>query len=501
MAPYAQFIWLSLVLVLPLSYLIFQNKKQNKKLRPSPSRLPILGNYHQLSQLLHQSYSQLSKKLGPVMLVRLGQIPVLVVSSTEAARDVLKVNDLACCSRPYIAGAARLTYNYLDVGLGPYNDHLRHIKKLLVLNLFSIKRVESFRFIREEEVELLINSISATENPINLTDKFFALNANITYRMTFGIDDYRGTNLDKDRFHQVIDDAHAVIGCFSKAELFPFVGWIFDWITGHNARTERVFHELDRFFEYVIDDHLKPDRKKEHDDIIDVLLQVKEEQAQLGNVEFTKNNIKAILMNLFLGSTGTTSTTLNWIMAELVRNPRVLEKAQDEVRNRVGNKGKVSESDLDKLEYLKMVVKETLRIHPTGPLLPSREARSHCKIDGYDVDPKTVIQINVWAIGRDPKYWKEPEQFYPERFSDSSIDYKGQHFELVPFGAGRRICPGIHMATVTIEYVLANLLYLFDWKLPWGMRKADMNMEEKAGVSLATNKNTPLIVVPVKHLG
>ncbi|XP_065854301.1 cytochrome P450 71B20-like [Euphorbia lathyris] len=434
------------------------------------------------------------------MLLRLGQIPVLVVSSAEAARDVLKVHDLACCSRPSLSGAARLSYNFLDVTLAPYGAQWRYMKKLIVLELFSLKRVQSFRFVREAEVEFLMNSIShSAETPIDLTDKLFALTAKITYRMSFGMD-FRGINsLDRARFYQVVHEAEAVAGSFSNAELFPFAGWILDWITGHHARTERVFHELDSFFECVIDDHLKPGREKDHDDIIDVLLRVKEEQDQLGTADFAMNNIKGVLLNLFVAGTDTAAITLNWAMAELIRNPRVLEKVQDEVRNHIGNKGKVSESDLDKLSYLKMIIKETFRMHPAAPLLVPRETISHCKINGYDVDSKTMIQVNVWAIGRDPKYWKEPEQFYPERFVNCSIDYKGQNFEFLPFGAGRRICPGIHMGTVTIEYVLANLLYFFDWKLPKGMRKEDINMEEKSGVSLTITKRTPLILVPMKH--
>ncbi|WCJ38589.1 cytochrome P450 family 71 subfamily B polypeptide 26 [Euphorbia peplus] len=147
-----------------------------------------------------------------------------------------------------------------------------------------------------------------------------------------------------------------------------------------------------------------------------------------------------------------------------------------------------------------MVMKETFRMHPAAPLLVPRETISHCKINGYDVDPKTMLQVNVWAIGRDPKCWTEPHQFYPERFAESSIDYKGQDFELLSFGAGRRICPAIHMATITIAYVLANLLYLFDWKLPKGDKIEDMNMEEKPGISLTITKMTPLILAPVKHL-
>ncbi|KDP36608.1 hypothetical protein JCGZ_08424 [Jatropha curcas] len=176
-----------------------------------------------------------------------------------------------------------------------------------------------------------------------------------------------------------------------------------------------------------------------------------------------------------------------------------MKKAQDEVRNVVGKKGRITEGDLDQLEYLKMVIKETFRLHPAAPLLLPRETISHFKINGYDIYPKTLIQVNAWAIGRDPKYWKDPEQFFPERFADSDIDFKGQNFEFLPFGAGRRICPGIHMATITVEIVLANLLYCFDWKLPDGMKREDIDMEEQPGISLTVSKKTPLNLLPVEH--
>ncbi|XP_060969196.1 cytochrome P450 71B35-like [Cannabis sativa] len=138
--------------------------------------------------------------------------------------------------------------------------------------------------------------------------------------------------------------------------------------------------------------------------------------------------------------------------------------AQDEVRTWIGNKGKVSETDIDQLQYLKMIVKETLRLHPPAPLLLPRETISHVTINGYEIEPKTMLQVNIWAIGQDPRSWKDLEEFIPERFLDNSINLKGQHFEMLPFGSGRRACPAIHMGTTMAELGLANLLYSFEWK-------------------------------------
>ena len=169
-----------------------------------------------------------------------------------------------------------------------------------------------------------------------------------------------------------------------------------------------------------------------------------------------------VYQDIFLAGVDTGAITMIWAMAELAKNPRLMKKAQDEVRNFIGDKGKVTESDTDHLHYLKMIVKETFRLHPPATLLLPRETMSHFKINGYDIYPKMLVQVNAWAIGRDPKYWENPEEFIPERFMDNSIDYKGQNFELLTFGSGRRSCPGIYMATTTIELVLANLLYCFN---------------------------------------
>ncbi|KAG2702068.1 hypothetical protein I3760_06G073900 [Carya illinoinensis] len=202
--------------------------------------------------------------------------------------------------------------------------------------------------------------------------------------------------------------------------------------------------------------------------------------------------------NLFLGGVDTSAITMIWAMAKLVRSPNVMKRAQDEVRKIIGNKGRVTEIDIDHLLYIKMIMEETFRLHPPATLLLPRQTMAPFKLNGYEINAQSIMQVNTWAIGRDPQYWKNPEEFILERFIDSSVDYKGQNFEFLPFGAGRRGCPGMYMATSTIVLALANLLYCFNWKLPPGMKEEDINMEESLGLNLTTSKNTPLNLVPVK---
>ncbi|XP_015894466.2 cytochrome P450 71B34 [Ziziphus jujuba] len=492
-------------LLLVLSLLLFMKKKRKnaKNLPPSPPKLPIIGNLHQLGELSHQSLFKLSKKYGPVMLLHLAGIPTVILSSAEAAKTALKVHDLNCCSRPSSAGPRRLTYNFQDISFAPYGDYWRQMRKICVLELFSTKRVQSYRSIREEEVESLMDFISESSissTPVNLTEKLYALTASIILKLAFG-KSFRGSNFDNHRFHEVIQESEAVLGSYFASECVPYVGWIIDRITGLHQRLEGVFKELDNFFQQVIDDHQSSERKKQdQDDIIDVLLKTVKEQSGFGTAMLSEVNIKAVLLDVFLAGVETSATTMIWAMAELAKKPELMKKAQDEVRNAIGDKGKVSESDIDQLQYLKMIVKETLRLHPPAPLLLPRETMSYFKINGYDIFPKVQVQVNVWGIGRDPEYWENPDEFVPERFADDSIDYRGQDFEFLPFGSGRRICPGMYMATTTMELGLANLLCRFDWRLPDGIKEEDINMEEKAGLSLTTSKKSDLQLVPVKVL-
>ncbi|XVE86793.1 hypothetical protein DITRI_Ditri18aG0062600 [Diplodiscus trichospermus] len=198
----------------------------------------------------------------------------------------------------------------------------------------------------------------------------------------------------------------------------------------------------------------------------------------------------------FIGGIVATAVTVLWAMSELIKNPRVMNKVQADIRNCIGKKAKVEGKDVAKFKYLKMVVKETFRLHPPVTLLLPREAMRQFKVGDYDILPNTRILVNVWAIGRDPNSWENPNEFYPERFEGNEIDFKGSYFDLLPFGAGRRICPGLTMGATNVEFTLANLLYCFDWELPSDKKREDISMEKEG--RLACQRKTPLFLVPIR---
>lgn len=183
-------------------------------------------------------------------------------------------------------------------------------------------------------------------------------------------------------------------------------------------------------------------------------------------------------------------------MTELVRNSDTMKKLQDEVRAITKFDSLVREEDLHKMSYLKAVINEVLRLHPPVPLLLPRESMDHCKVKGYEVPKKTRVLVNAWSIGRDPKVWDAPEEFRPERFLDSHIDFRGHDFEFIPFGAGRRICPGMQFAVSTLELAFASLILRYNWKLPDGMRSEDLDMCDLPGLSTHRRQNLRLAAKP-----
>ncbi|KAK8494965.1 hypothetical protein V6N12_003677 [Hibiscus sabdariffa] len=321
----------------------------------------------------------------------------------------------------------------------------------------------------------------------------FSLSYNIALRAAFA-----GRCKPHQTFLSVLKKVTEVGAGFSIADLFPSIKFL-PVITGMRAKLERLHRDLDAMLENIIEEHRASNAnpKKSDDeihDLVDVLLNL-QDHGDL-EVPLTTDNIKAVILNILIDGTESSSLITEWAMSEMMKNPRILKKAQTEVRqvyNRIGN---VNESNLDELKYLKLVIKETLRLHPPGPLLLPRENAKKCEINGYEIPAKTKVIVNAWAIGRDPKYWDEAERFNPERFINSSVDYKGTNFEFIPFGAGRRICPGMSFGMVVIELSLAQLLYHFDWKLPNGMKNEDLDMTEDFGASLRKKRNLHLIPIP-----
>ncbi|KAL5998230.1 hypothetical protein ACLOJK_009168 [Asimina triloba] len=206
--------------------------------------------------------------------------------------------------------------------------------------------------------------------------------------------------------------------------------------------------------------------------------------------------ISVFLQDMFAAGTGSTFAVVEWTMAELMRNPKAMQKLQEEVRGVAGGQSMVTENNLHQMKYLKCVIKECLRMHPPIPLVP-RQSIQAVNIDGYHIPAKTWVLINACGIARDPISWESPEEFQPERFLSSSyshIDFEGNDYELLPFGAGRRGCPGIHFAIATIELVLANLVYHFNWEMPSGMSLEDLDMTESSG--LTVHKKKAILLLP-----
>ncbi|KAL2548329.1 Cytochrome [Forsythia ovata] len=469
---------------------------KNKKLPPSPWKLPLIGNMHQLvGAPPHHALKKVTDKYGPVVHLQLGEVPAIIISSREAAKDVLKVHDPACADRPESIGTKIMWYDYTDIAFSPYNEYWRQMRKLCILELLSTKNVRSFGSIRLDEAASLLKTIkSSSGKPINLTEQIFSFSSSMTCRAAFG-----AVLKDKDTMILLMKEGTALAGGFELADFFPS-SKLLQVMSWNKSRLWKMRGKLDAILDSMINEHkvnLATNKRGNGvlggEDIVDVLLRL--QQSGELSVPITNDNIKAVIFDMFSAGTETSSTTMDWAMAEMMRNPHVMAKAQAEIREIAKGKETIEESDVQALKYLKLVIKETFRLHPPIPLLP-RACREECEVNGYSIPLKTKVMINIWALGRDPEYWPEAESFKPERFENNSVDFLGSNFEFLPFGAGRRFCPGMNFGLANIELPLAQLLYHFDWKLPKGLKPSEVDISEGEGITVSRKNGLYLIPTP-----
>ncbi|EEF48738.1 premnaspirodiene oxygenase [Ricinus communis] len=461
-------------------------------LPPGPWKLPLLGNIHQLvGALPHHRLRDLAKAYGPVMSVKLGEVSAVVISSVDAAKEVLRTQDVNFADRPLVLAAEIVLYNRQDIVFGSYGEQWRQMRKICTLELLSIKRVQSFKSVREEELSNFIRYLhSKAGTPVNLTHHLFSLTNSIMFRISIG-KKYK----NQDALLRVIDGVIEAGGGFSTADVFPSFKFLHH-ISGEKSSLEDLHREADYILEDIINERraskINGDDRNQADNLLDVLLDLQEN----GNLEIalTNDSIKAAILEMFGAGSDTSSKTAEWALSELMRHPEEMEKAQTEVRQVFGKDGNLDETRLHELKFLKLVIKETLRLHPPVALIP-RECRQRTKVNGYDIDPKTKVLVNVWAISRDPNIWTEAEKFYPERFLHSSIDYKGNHCEFAPFGSGKRICPGMNLGLTNLELFLAQLLYHFNWEFPDGITPKTLDMTESVGAAIKRKIDLKLIPV------
>nr|XP_011469756.1 PREDICTED: cytochrome P450 71A4-like [Fragaria vesca subsp. vesca] len=502
---------LLLLIFLILLYKSFITSPTTKNSPPSPPKLPIIGNLHQLGSYPYRSLEALAKRFGPdLMLLHFGSVPVLVVSSPETAGEVLHTNGLVFSSRPKLIVFKKLLYDHRDVSSAPYGDYWRQMKSIFVLHLLSNKRVQSYRGVREEETKLMLRKIeqSISSSPdhsaaINLTEMFSSLTNDVSCRVAFGRKYCVGE--DGEMFQELLKEFLELLGRVNIADYIPWLAWWSNF-NGLNAKLDKVAKRFDDFLEGVVQEHIDidaSDSKKNNStkgnedkkDFVDVLLGLQKEKG--ADFALDRLSIKALILDVFTAGNDT-HTIIDWAMSELLRHPRVMNKLQNEVRGIAGSKTMVTEDDLVGMNYLRAVIKETFRLYPTIPVLPPKVLTQHVKINGYDIKVDTQAVVNIWKINRDSKSFDNPEKFEPERFLNSSIDFKGNDFQLIPFGSGRRMCPAIQYASAIIEIALANIVHKFNWALPEGARGEHLDMTETTGLNL--RRQNPLKVIPISPI-
>ncbi|XBI15805.1 hypothetical protein VPH35_058160 [Triticum aestivum] len=474
----AALLFLSLVSLAILLSLLGRKSKAARP--PGPWSLPFIGSlHHLLTPLPHVALRDLAKKHGPVMYLRLGQVDAVVISTPAAAQEVLRDKDINFASRPSILASEICLYGNLDVAFAPYGAYWLTMRKLCTTELLSARKVRQFAPVRGGEILRLVETIRSAcrgGEPVNLGSLVMSSTNTVTAKVAFG-------ELQA-QFLSAIEVILRSSGGLCVGDLFPSLSFV-DVVSGMKRRLWRARRQLDK--------------NGDDEDLLRVLLRVRDE-GQL-EVPMATTNIKAVIADMFAGGTETTASTTEWVMSELIRNPCAMAKAQKEVRCAFDHKNPQDhEAHMEELCYTKMVVKEAMRLHPVVPLLLPRVCRETCDVHGHRVEEGTRVFVNAWAMARSPEYWQDAEEFRPERFEDNAADYKGTKLEYLPFGSGRRMCPGNIFALALVELVVARLLYYFDWSLPAGMRPDELDMDTVVGLTAKRSNHLLLVASPYNVL-
>ncbi|GMI71829.1 TRANSPARENT TESTA 7, CYTOCHROME P450 75B1 [Hibiscus trionum] len=485
------------VVALILFVLTWKRRDKTKRLPPGPRGLPILGNLLMIGTKPHQDLQRLARKYGPIMHLRFGLMPVIVVSSPEAAELFLKTHDLVFASRPPHEASKYISYNQQNLVFSPYGSYWRNMRKMCTLELLSNHKISTFRSMRKQELDLLVQRIreaAAAAGVVDLSSEVTSFSTDVACRMVIG-KKYNRDDFSEKGFEATIREGMKIAAAFNLADYIPQIRGLD--LQGVTKRMKVIAKDFDDFFEKIIEEHVQSKEENRVKDFVDVMMGfMGSEETHEYRVE--RDTIKAIILDMLVASMDTSAATIDWTLAELIRHPQVTKKLQKELQDVVGMKRMVEESDLEKLEYLDMVMKESFRLHPVGPLLIPHAAREDCTVNGFHIPKDARVFVNVWAIGRDEKVWTNAEKFYPERFMGSDIDIRGQKFELIPFGSGRRGCPGMQLALTIVRLVVAQLVHCFDWELPDNMLPTELDMSDDFGLVCPRAKH--LLAIPTWRL-
>ncbi|KAL0536580.1 hypothetical protein IC582_025529 [Cucumis melo] len=444
--------------------------------------LPLIGHLHLLKHPVHRTLQNLSQKYGHVFSLRFGSRLVVVVSSPSAVQECFTKNDIILANRPLLESGKYLGYNHSSIGLSPYGEQWRNLRRIGSLEVFSTKRLNMFLGIREDEVKRFLRKLCG--NHYKLEDDEFRvveigpllkdLTLNIVMRMVSGKMFYEE---DSNKFKEIVTQIMEHAGGSNPGDFIPLWNWIDP--TGFMKKVKKLGKTSDEFLQQLIDGIRN--QNDGGNTMIHHLLTLQNVEPEFYN----DHAFKAIIQDIILAGIDTSAITLEWALSQLLNNPEVLKKAKEEIDCLIGHERVVSEADLPSLSYLQGIISETLRLHPPAPLLvPHCALFEECKIKRYNIPRDTIVLINAWAIHRDSGLWEDATKFKPERHSV----IESELYKLIPFGVGRRACPGAGMAQRVVGLALASLIQSFEWE-----RVDDSLIDMSEGKGLTMPKAQPLV--------
>ncbi|KAJ4954939.1 hypothetical protein NE237_011722 [Protea cynaroides] len=485
------------LVVLFLIPIIFRRRNW-RNAPPGPRGWPILGYLPYLTKgNIHGILFNLSKTYGPFYSLPLGQKPGIVITSPEVAQEILKHKEASFSSRTITEAVRTITYDATSCVFVPHSERWRLLRKIFNTELFSSRAIQLLQPARREQVHILLKSLydsSKSKTMVNISESLLVATTNLTSTLVCSKSLFGNIEVRK-----LLSGVFAEVFTPNLADFIPFMK-VLD-LQGIKRRLTKVAKEMDRAFDELIDERLEEKKKgikiNENGrlDLLDVFLDYKIEGNDKSFKQFSRVDIKGMFVDMFLAGSDTSASTVEWGMAEILKKPEVHKKILVELDQVVGKNRFIEEDDLPKLIYFQAAVKEIFRLHPPVPLLLPRRSNEACEVYGYHVPKHALVFVNIWGIARDPKVWPEPLEFKPERFLESKIDIKGQDFELLPFGAGRRSCVGLPLGLRMVQLFLAALLHSFEWDC-----RADTleDMTEKDGVTL--HKAKVLMAIPKSRL-
>nr|BAA28539.1 cytochrome P450 monooxygenase [Arabidopsis thaliana] len=471
------------LLFLVISYKFLYSKTQRFNLPPGPPSRPFVGHLHLMKPPIHRLLQRYSNQYGPIFSLRFGSRRVVVITSPSLAQESFTgQNDIVLSSRPLQLTAKYVVYNHTTVGTAPYGDHWRNLRRMCSQEILSSHRLIIFQHIRKDEILRMLTRLSRYTQTSNESNDFTHIElepllSDLTFnnivRMVTGKRYYGDDVNNKEEaelFKKLVYDIAMYSGANHSADYLPILK-----LFGNKFEKEvkAIGKSMDDILQRLLDECR---RDKEGNTMVNHLISLQQQQPEY----YTDVIIKGLMMSMMLAGTETSAVTLEWAMANLLRNPEVLEKARSEIDEKIGKDRLIDESDIAVLPYLQNVVSETFRLFPVAPFLIPRSPTDDMKIGGYDVPRDTIVMVNAWAIHRDPEIWEEPEKFNPDRYNDGcGSDY--YVYKLMPFGNGRRTCPGAGLGQRIVTLALGTLIQCFEWE---NVKGEEMDMSESTGLGM-----------------